>query len=170
MPLFAQVISEGQGEESKAKHTLAGVLLRYNFNGKHGVMSQIAVLKRSCLNGKKSQAAIRGAVTETATKSNALAHYLICKTIPGKRSVRPLASTDPELTGESAGRRSLGNLSYRKFPRSFAGRDDASEKGRRMAAGLENRQAQKGTTTFGTTRGTPAAGTSSLETKNLTDQ
>ena len=64
-------------------------------------------------------------------------------TIPGNRSVLNWASTDPELTGENAGRCGVGNL----FPRSFAGRDDASEKDCRMVVGLENRQAQEGNNT-----------------------
>ena len=67
---------------------------------------------------------------------------VLAQTIPGNRSVRPAwATTDPELTGETKGRFGVGNLN---FLRSFAGRDDASEKGYRMVIGLENRQAQEG--------------------------
>ena len=66
---------------------------------------------------------------------------VLTQTIPGNRSVRHRATTDPELTGEAKGRFGVGNLN---FLRSFAGRDDASEKGYRMVIGLENRQAQEG--------------------------
>ena len=66
---------------------------------------------------------------------------VLSQTIPGYCSARPVrVTTDPELTGEIAGRCKVGNL----LPRSFAGRDDASEKDCRMVVGLENRQAQEG--------------------------
>lgn len=63
--------------------------------------------KLRALYGINSQATIQGVATETLTKSNALAQYLI-------------------------------------LLRSFARRDDASEKDCRMVVGLENRQAQEG--------------------------
>ena len=82
---------------------------------------------------------------------------VLSQTIPGYCSARPVqVTTDPELTGEIAGRCKVGNL----FTRSFAGRDDASGKDCRMVVGLENCQAQEGITTFGTRRKTPAAGIS----------
>ena len=101
---------------------------------------------------------------------------VLSQTIPGYCSARPVrVTTDPELTGEIAGRCKVGSLTNRIIgsnmrlgiempmdilPRSFAGRDDASEKDCRMVVGLENRQAQEGITTLGTRRGTPAAGIS----------
>lgn len=59
----------------------------------------------------------QGAESET---THTLAGVLY-QTIPGNRSTRNLASTDPELTGETKGRFGLGNLD---FSRSFAGRDE----------------------------------------------
>jgi hypothetical protein len=151
MPLPTQVSTEGQKAESGTTHALTGVL---------------------------------------------------SQTIPGYCSARPVrVTTDPELTGENAGRCGVGNLTNRIigsnmrlgiempmdsfhlsasgretieacplcqrcetavtiFPRSFAGRDDASGKDCRMVVGLENRQAQEGITTLGTRRGTLAAGIS----------
>lgn len=75
--------------------------------------------------------------------------------IPGTRSVRPRrVSTEPESTGEAAGRCGVGSL----FPRSFAGRSIRPPRSPLQGRASSRRKARAGITTLGLIRGTPAAG------------